>query len=325
MTAKLPGRVLLTVGDPNGIGPEIAVKAAAFLHDTPRLRPVILGDHHLIEPLAKKIGFDVCQDQDEWGKGARTLDFHNVPAIEAESLTLGRPSAAGGAATVAYVQKAIELVQAGVGRAIVACPHAETSVNASGRRFSGYPSLLSELLGSGPDSVFLMLVGGGLRVVHVTLHERIHTALNRLDAALVERATREAYKFLRSLGIEKPRIGLFGINPHAGEGGLFGDDDERIVMPAVNSLRAGGVDVHGPEGADVMLSRPGYDAFVAMYHDQGHIPVKLIGGRKTAAISIGAGITFSSVGHGAAFDIAGQQRANCDGALAAIRLIGGLN
>ena len=168
-----------------------------------------------------------------------------------------------------------------------------------------------------------MLVGGGLRIVHVTLHERIHTALARITPELVERAARTADAALRQLNISKPRIGLFGINPHAGENGLFGDDDDKITVPAAKRLQAAGLNVEGPVGADLMLGRPHFDAFVAMYHDQGHIPVKLIAGRNSAAMSIGADLMFSSVGHGSAFDIAGKGIADPGPVLRCIRLVAG--
>ena len=314
MTAQKE-RVLITVGDANGIGPEVAAKAAIALADDPTLRPVIVGDRHLVEPVVAAAGFTLESSMDKWGAPGH-VDLHEVGALDAADVTPGTPTAASGRATVAYVERAVTLVKDGTGRGIVACPHSETAVNASGRTFSGYPNLLSELLGTGEDSVFLMLIGGGLRVVHVTLHEGIHTALDRLTPELIERATLAAHQALSGLGIDAPRIGLFGINPHAGEGGLFGDEDER--------LRAQGTDAHGPEGADVMLVREGYDAFVAMYHDQGHIPVKLLAGRSSAAMSIGSGLVFSSVGHGAAFDIAGKGQASSDAAVAAIRLVGGI-
>jgi 4-hydroxythreonine-4-phosphate dehydrogenase len=140
---------------------------------------------------------------------------------------------------------------------------------------------------------------------------------------LIERATQTADATLRKLRVEQPRIGLFGINPHAGEGGLFGDDDDRITVPAAKRLQALGLNVEGPLGADLMLGRRDFDAFVAMYHDQGHIPVKLLAGRNSAALSIGAGLLFSSVGHGSAFDIAGRGVAEPEAVLRSIQLLGG--
>jgi len=173
------------------------------------------------------------------------------------------------------------------------------------------------------ENVFLMLVGGGLRIVHATLHERLQTALKRITPELVERAARTADSALRQLNVKQPRIGVFGINPHAGEGGLFGDDDENITVPAVKRLQAAGFDVEGPVGADLMLGRRDCDAFVAMYHDQGHIPVKLMAGRNSAAMSIGAGVLFSSVGHGSAFDVAGRGLAEPDAVFRSLKLVSG--
>lgn len=321
---KFSRRIILTVGDPGGIGPEIAIKAAIALYKDPTLRPVVVADRHMAEPLAKASGFSLVDDAECWGTQQKSIDFCEVHSAGPKDYEAGRPNAAAGRATIAYVEKAIELIRDGVGRAIVACPHSETSVNMSGRTFSGYPSLLAELQGTGPDSVFLMLVGGGLRIVHVTLHERLQTALERLTPALVERAARSGHEALLQLGLKSPRIGVFGINPHAGEDGLFGDDDDRVVVPAIDRLKKDGFDIHGPVGADILLGQGGFDAFVAIYHDQGHIPVKLLAEKSASAMSIGAGFLFSSVGHGAAFDIAGQGQASCEATLAAIRLVGGV-
>lgn len=315
--------VLVSIGDPNGIGPEIAVKAAANLNDDRVCRPVIVGDRHVVEPIVKAIGFRVEANRADWGGDGKSVDLYDVDAIAPPDYSPGAVSAAAGKATVSYTQAALDLLRGGAGRAIVACPHSETAVNSSGRKFSGYPNLLAELLETGPDSVFLMLVGGGLRIVHVTLHEAIGVALKRLTPKLIEDAASAADRALRDLGIARPRIGLFGINPHAGEQGLFGDDDDRIVHPAVERLRARGIDAVGPEGADSILLQDGFDVFVAMYHDQGHIPIKLKGGRAASALAIGGGLLFSSVGHGAAFDIAGKNMADPAGVIKAIRLVGG--
>ncbi|MBV1866855.1 MAG: 4-hydroxythreonine-4-phosphate dehydrogenase PdxA [Marinosulfonomonas sp.] len=315
--------VLITIGDPNGVGPEIAVKAAVELCADAEFRPLLIGERYIVEPLVKQAGFGLETAPENWGKSDKTVDLYPVDYMPRDAYAPGTVCAPAGQATVNYVKTAITLMKDGTGRGIVGCPHSETAVNASGRVFSGYPNLLSELLGTGPDSIFLMLVGGGMRIVHVTLHEGINTALKRLTPELIERAVVTAEKGLRELGIAKPRIGLFGINPHASENGLFGDEDRLVVKPAVERMLKRGLDVVGPEGADTMLVREGFDAFVAMYHDQGHIPVKLVGGREIAAVSIGGGALFSSVGHGAAFDIAGQNTADPAAVLRAIKLVGG--
>jgi DNA-binding transcriptional ArsR family regulator len=143
---------------------------------------------------------------------------------------------------------------------------------------------------------------------------------------LVARAASAAVGYLEAAGVVSPRIGVFGINPHAGEGGLFGRDDDRVTVPAVAALRDRGTDAVGPLGADLMLGpdrRSEFDACVAMYHDQGHVPVKVLAGRTASALTVGAGITFSSVGHGAAFDIAGKGLADPEAVLRAVRLVGG--
>ncbi len=316
--------VALTIGDPNGIGPEIAIKAAAQMARENGASIVLVGDEFVLRFYAERHAADVTlAPLNRSAPRGSVLSFQHVDALDRKAFNPGTPVAEGGRATVDYVSAAIRLVKEGRASAIVACPHSETNVNAAGIPFSGYPSLLARLTGTPEDHVFLMLVGGGLRIVHVTLHERLQTALARLTPGLIDCAARTAADALRQLGIGTPRIGLFGINPHAGESGLFGDDDDRITVPAANSLRAAGFDIEGPLGADLMLGRDGFDAFVAMYHDQGHIPVKLIAGRNSAAMSIGAGVLFASVGHGSAFDIAGKGIAEPDAVLRSLKLLSG--
>jgi 4-hydroxy-L-threonine phosphate dehydrogenase PdxA len=315
--------IALCIGDPNGIGPEIAVKAAvARAQDGPR--PVLVGDPFVIDHYRAMLAPDfTLRPFSGAPPRADALDFIAAGSLPKDAFAPGRVDAAAGAATVAYVEAALGAARAGQGEAIVACPHNETAVNASGRSFSGYPELIAQLSGLPEGSVFLMLVGGGLRIVHATLHERIHHALARLTPQLVEAAALAGVEALRALGIARPRIGLFGVNPHAGEGGIMGDDDDYITTPAAKALAARGVDVEGPVGADVMLGRKDFDAFVAMYHDQGHIPVKLVAGRTASALSIGAGVPFSTVGHGSAFDIAGRGTADPEAVLRTLSLLAG--
>ena len=316
--------VALAIGDPNGIGPEIAVKVAAVLADAWAVPPIVVGDPAVIRYYAERHAPQLPLHELTATTGApaaHAITIAPVSALAAKAFVPGSVSAAAGAATVAYVEASVELVRRGVASAIVACPHSETAVNAAGIPFSGYSSLLARLLGVPADRVFLMLVGGGLRIVHATLHERLLDALERLTADLVEAAGLAAVAALRALGIDQPRIGVFAINPHGGEGGLFGDDDDRITVPAAQRLRAAGIDADGPTGADTLLARRDRDAYVAMYHDQGHVPVKLLAPRGSVALSIGAGMLFASVGHGSAFDIAGRGVADPGAILSAVELV----
>ncbi len=312
--------VALTIGDPNGIGPEIAVKAAAARAQTP---PIIVGDRHVVRTYAERHAPALALVDVTGASGVRAgaLNLLAVDALPAGAFGPGTIGAAGGAATVAYVEAALGLVRSGDASAIVACPHSETAVNAAGIPFSGYPGLLARLLHIAEDRIFLMLAGGGLRIVHATLHERLRDALDRLTPELVEAAALAAVDALGTLGVAQARIGVMAINPHAGEGGLFGDDDDRVTQPAADRLRARGIAVDGPAGADALLALRDCDAYVAMYHDQGHVPVKLLAPRASAALSIGAGVLFSSVGHGSAFDIAGRGVADPSATLRALSLL----
>jgi 4-hydroxy-L-threonine phosphate dehydrogenase PdxA len=316
--------IALAIGDPNGIGPEIAVKAARRFADDSRVELVLVGDEHVVRFYAERLAADMAVnpfgDKEANARGLKLLPVNSLPRA---AFAPGQGSAQSGSATVDYVSAAIGLVKQGRASAVVACPHSESAVNAAGIAFAGYPGLVARIMGIPETEVFLMLVGAGLRIVHVTLHERLQSALARITPDLVCKAANAAADVLRSSGIARPKIGLFGINPHAGEGGLFGDDDERITIPAAARLRAGGLDIEGPLGADLMLGRRDIDAFVAMYHDQGHIPIKLLAGRNSAAMSIGAGVVFSTVGHGSAFDIAGRFIAEPDALIRSIELVSG--
>jgi len=320
--ASLP--IAVTIGDPHGIGPEIAVKAAvAFMQGGPRV--ILVGDRFIIAHYARRLFPDVAlRDIREGdGQGAGCIEILPVDAMTQDQFKPGQIEACAGAAMVAYAAAAIDFARAGKAHAVVGCPHNETAVNRAGIPFTGYPGLVARLTHMPEERVFMMLVGGGLRILHVTLHERLADALARITPELVEAAVHASVKALARLGVHKPRIGLFGINPHAGEGGLFGDDDERINVPAAAHLRAQGLDIVGPVGADVMLGNGGCDAYIAMFHDQGHIPVKLTAGRHASALSIGSDVLFSSVGHGSAFDIAGQGIADPEAVIRTVRLLAG--
>jgi 4-hydroxy-L-threonine phosphate dehydrogenase PdxA len=281
-------RIAIAIGDPNGIGPEIAVKAAKKFAGGP-VEPVLVGDAFVIREY-----------------GGEGLAAAPVIALEADGFSPGKIDPRAGAATVAYIKEAVRLAEAGEVAAIVACPQSETAINGAGIPFSGYAGLLAQLTRTPEDQVFLMLVAAGLRIAHVTLHESVQSALGRITTDRVVAAGLSTVKAVQRLGVANPRLGVFGINPHAGEGGLFGDDDDRVTKPAVERLQALGVQADGPVGADVMLSQRKHDVYLAMFHDQGHIPMKLLSPLRSSALSIGTPVLFSSVGHGCAHDIAGQ-------------------
>jgi len=281
-------KIAIVIGDPNGIGPEIAVKAARKFAGG-GVEPVLVGDEFVI----RKYG----------GEG---LAIAPVNALESAGFQPGKIDPRAGAATVAYVREAVRLVNEGQVSAIVACPQSETAINSAGIPFSGYAGLLTQLTKTPEEQVFLMLVAAGLRIAHVTLHESVSSALGRITTERVVAAGLAAAKAAQRLGVATPKLGVFGINPHAGENGLFGDDDDRIARPAVRRLQELGVLADGPVGGDLMLSQRKHDVYLAMFHDQGHIPIKLLSPLRSSALSIGTPVLFSCVGHGSAHDIAGK-------------------
>jgi 4-hydroxy-L-threonine phosphate dehydrogenase PdxA len=299
-------KIAVAIGDPNGIGPEIAVKAARLFEKQSDVEVILVGDRFVIE---------------HYGVPAR---ISAVEALSPEAFSPGKLDPRAGRATVEYVRAAVRMVERGEADAIVACPQSETAINRAGIAFDGYAGLLAELTGTPRDRTFLMLVAAGLRIAHVTLHESVQHALSRMTPALVVEAGVAAVRSLERLKIHSPKVGVFGINPHAGEDGLFGDEDERITKPAVAELRKRGIAADGPVGADLLLSQRRHELYLAMFHDQGHIPVKLLSPLRSSALSIGTPILFSSVGHGCAYDIAGKGAADPASVVETLKLLGGV-
>lgn len=307
-------RIALAAGDPNGIGPEIAIKALAALEPAQRERITVFGPGAVLQRAAA-----TCQLSALWPQ-IRHVEAGTLPEGAAVP---GRVDAAAGASTVAAATAALQAVRAGECDVVIACPHHETAIHQAGIPFSGYPSLVARVCGMPEDEVFLLLVGGGLRIVHVTLHESVRTALDRLTPTLVQQAVRAGVRACALLGVNDPSIGVFGINPHASEGTLFGPEDQQIVVPAMAALSAEGLRVDGPHGADMVLSQRRHDLYVAMLHDQGHIPIKLLAPNAGSALSIGGDVLLSSVGHGSAMDIAGRGIADPTALLRTIALLSG--
>jgi 4-hydroxy-L-threonine phosphate dehydrogenase PdxA len=263
-------------------------------------RPVLIGSGAVLAAHARACGLAVGNfDLVDLGPG---------------EFRIGGIDPAHGRAAVAAAQRAIRGAAAGEYAAVVAAPHSETAIHAAGIEFDGYASLVARTLGLPPDDAILMLcfgyAGREVRIAHVTLHSSVANALRLITRERVLRTIRAVHQALIRLGYRKPRIGVSGVNPHAGEGGLFGDEEKRTIGPAIDAARGEGISLEGPIGADTLIQRPGYEAYVVMLHDQGHIPAKVLAPNGAAALTIGTPVLFSSVAHGAAFDIAGRNRAD---------------
>lgn len=294
-------RLALALGDPNGIGPEIALRAALDAELRAASRIVLVGDRSVIDRCATQLD---CTEA--LGRLIADDAIGFEPVESGVDPRPGRVAPDAGRATVAYAKRAIAMVEGGAADAVVAGPHNETAVSQAGIEFSGYPGLLAEATKIDPAEVFLMLVSRRLKIVHVTLHVGLRAALDAITSERVLAAARAAHRALRLLGVASPRLAACGINPHAGEGGLFGSEDETIVKPAIAAAQREGICIEGPAGADVLLAEARHDAYLAMYHDQGHIPVKLEGRGNSFGLSIGAPVLLSTVAHGSAHDIAGR-------------------
>jgi 4-hydroxythreonine-4-phosphate dehydrogenase len=328
---RLP-RVAIALGDPAGIGPEIALKAAL----DPRVRamalPLLVGDHSALATHAERCGLPLPVDvftsaaAAQWREGRIPLlarsHFH------ADALELGRIKAVHGLAALDAAGCAIRAAQEGHVEAVVAAPQTELAIKQAGVEFDGYPTFVARATGTPVDDAFLMLcfadpAGVETRIVHTTLHVGLKRAIELITQERVLHVIRAADSVLRRIGIASPRIAVAGLNPHAGEAGMFGDEEIRIIGPAIRAATASEIDAHGPFGADTMFAKPGFDAFVVMVHDQGHIAAKLQAPNRTAGLTIGTPVLFSSVAHGSALDIAGQNRASPQAMVEAIARLAG--
>jgi len=301
-------RVAIATGDPAGIGPEISLKAARDARVREMCTPVLFGDREVIALHGATDG----------------LFIHQVPQ---DRPVIGTIAPQHGRAALAAAEAAIRAALAGEFEAVVGAPHTEAAIHAAGIAFDGYPSFVARVCGLAPDDAVLMLcfahAGRELRIAHVTLHASVADALRMISQARVVRTIGKVAKALRQLGIEKPRIAVSGVNPHAGESGAFGREEIDLVTPAIEHARRAGLEVDGPIGADTLFQRANYDAYVVMLHDQGHVAAKLLAPQRIAALTIGTPVLFSSVGHGSALDIAGQGRADHAALVEAItRLVG---
>ena len=240
------------------------------------------------------------------GRLPKNLSIVETPKREFE---IGEIRPEHGLAALDAARTAIEGALAGKYAAVVAAPHSETAIHAAGIEFDGYPSFVARCAGQPPEDGVLMLCFGHekreVRIAHVTLHSRVREAVAMISTERVLKTIRAAHRALRQLGIDKPRIAVSGLNPHAS-----GTEEDKVISPAIERAREENVAADGPIGADTLIQRSGYDAYIVMLHDQGHIAAKLLAPNRAAALTIGTPVLFSSVAHGAAFDIAGRNRAD---------------
>jgi len=307
-------RIAIATGDPAGIGPEIALKAALDARVRAASRPLLVGDPAAVEMHARAAGLapalNVIADAAEadWANGAVNLldarEGGNAP------VEFGKVDAAYGRASLASARRAIKAALAGAVEAVVAAPQTERSIATAGIHFDGYPSFVARETGTPVEDVYLMICFDASRIVHATLHLSVREALKLITRERIGRVIRVTDAALKKLGIAKPKIFVSGLNPHAGEEGMFGSEEIEIIAPAIQDAAGQGIAVEGPFGADTMFRKKGCDAFIVMLHDQGHIAAKLLAFNRTAGLSIGSPILFSSVAHGSAHDIAGKGKAD---------------
>ena len=299
LSEQLP-TVAITMGDPSGIGPEIVLKA---LHDPEIVRLarwIVAGDGYVLK-LAERVT----------GLPFERAELQPVTALHhVENFSFGILDAEYGRAAVEYVRVATTLCLNGEADAMVTAPLNKEAVVRSGRSFSGHTEYIAELCGATESR--MLLASPRLATVHVTTHVPLSQACT-LDSERILRTIELGHAAMQLLGFEDPRVAVCGLNPHAGEHGLFGDEDERFIRPAIEQAHTRGLKCTGPHPGDsvfLQASRGAYDLVVAMYHDQGHIPMKLIDFEGTVNISLGIPIIRTSVDHGTAFDIAGQNKAD---------------
>jgi 4-hydroxythreonine-4-phosphate dehydrogenase len=308
---QLP-KIAITMGDPAGVGGEVVLKALANPEISSSAEFVVLGDRAAVEAAERSTGVNFGE------LGAKLLDCGVLPPKE--PIEYGVLRAEYGKAAMRYVHDATLMCIRHEVDAMVTAPLNKEAVTLNGISFSGHTEYIAELCGVKGSR--MLLAGKKLSVIHVSTHVSLRNACN-LDSARIVQTIELGNEAMKLLGKSAPRIAVCGLNPHAGEHGLFGSEDEKIIRPAVEACRSRGIDCEGPVAPDTIFFRAAkgsHDLVVAMYHDQGHIPMKLLDFEETVNTSLGIPIIRTSVDHGTAFDIAGKNLANEANMKAAIRM-----
>ncbi len=325
MTSRSPDQrplIAVTMGDPAGVGPEITAKALANPKIRGACRTVVVGDLRTMERAADAVGVTTAAvNVDALDQGGDEIQVYDPWGRDLSDVPVGMVDASAGAAAAEAVIEATRLALDGRVAAIVTAPINKAAINAAGFHYAGHTELLADLTDS--PGARMLLVAPGLRVIHNSTHVSLREAIERVTRENVRHVIGLLDETLRRMAIREPRIAVCGLNPHAGEGGLFGHEDDAFIRPAIEDARNDGLHVAGPEPGDTVFNRArngAFDGVVAMYHDQGHVAVKVAGFFDGINVSVGLPIIRTSVDHGTAFDIAGQGVARADSMEMAIEI-----
>ncbi|MCB2227262.1 MAG: 4-hydroxythreonine-4-phosphate dehydrogenase PdxA [Desulfarculaceae bacterium] len=302
-------RIAVTLGDPAGVGPEIVARLCHDISIREQAELVVVGQEELLAAGARACGLSLPV-------------VEIVETGEPVEITPGQPSAASGRLAGAFVERALELVQSGQADAMATAPISKEALQAAGYPDTGHTTLLARKTGT--ERPVMMLAGDKLKVVLVTIHKALREVPGLITRkAILHTALITDQAFREQLGVPLPRLAVCGLNPHAGEGGIFGDEEKAIIGPAVEELKAAGVDAVGPLPPDTVFWRAAqgeFDVVVCMYHDQGLIPLKLLHFDDGVNVSLGLPIIRTSVDHGTAYDLAGTGKANPASMIAAVKM-----
>jgi 4-hydroxythreonine-4-phosphate dehydrogenase len=318
--------IALTVGDPAGVGPEIAAKALADPDTAALQRALVIGDRGVLEQVVAGCRLPlrvrpVAEPEDVKGDPGTVelLDLANV----ATPVDFGHVDGAYGRAAVDYIEAATKLAREGRVDGIVTGPINKEAIRAAGSRFPGHTEMLADLLGVAERDVITMFVVERLRIFFLTRHHPLRKAIELLDEDLVYRGALRVHALMRDLGYDRPRLALAALNPHAGENRLLGDEEADILIPALERARAEGVEIAGPIPADSVFwqgRQGGHDAVLSLYHDQGHVAAKTVSFFGTVSCTLGLPVIRTAAEHGTAFDIAGRWIADPGGQVACMRV-----
>jgi 4-hydroxythreonine-4-phosphate dehydrogenase len=308
-----PPLIAVTMGDPAGIGPEIVALTFAEGDFRERNRAIVVGDAKILERAVRLLDLplraNVIAEPEEASFEPGTIDVIPETGLP-EDLPFGELDARAGDAAFRYVERATDLASAGRVAAIATAPLNKEAMHLAGHKYPGHTEILAELTGT--KDYAMMLVTDELKVIHVSTHVSLREAIERARSERELAVIRLANDALRKLGVESPRVAVAGLNPHAGENGLFGTEDAEQIAPAVAAAVEDGIDASGPHPPDTVMMRArmgAFDIVVVQYHDQGHIPIKLMGFDTGVNVTVGLPFFRTSVDHGTAFDIAGTGKA----------------